>query len=61
MEKSKIIEYVLNEWAMRSPDGLASGHDTPENISILNEILSERDQINPLSSKYFVNVRICPS
>jgi hypothetical protein len=53
MEKSKIIEYVLNEWAMRSPDGLASGHDTPENISILNEILAERDEINPLASKYF--------
>ena len=41
MEKSKIIEYVLNEWAMRSPDGLAGGHDTPENIKVLNDILTE--------------------
>ena len=42
MEKDKIIEHVLNEWAMRSPDGLASGYDTAENIQALNEVLSEK-------------------
>jgi len=41
MDKNKTIEYVVNEWAMRSPDGLAGGHDTPENMQILNEILQE--------------------
>ena len=42
MENDKIIDWILNEWAMRSPDGLVGGHDTPENIKVLNEILSER-------------------
>jgi len=41
MEKDRIIDAILNEWAMRSPNGLVSGHDTPENIDVLNEILSE--------------------
>ena len=41
MEKSKIIEYVLNEWAMRSPDGLADGFDVQENIDLLQNILKE--------------------
>ncbi len=41
MEKSKIIEYVLNEWAMRSPDGLASDIDTIENINALKATLTE--------------------
>jgi 3-oxoacyl-[acyl-carrier-protein] synthase III len=41
MEKSKIIEYVLNEWAMRSPDGLADGFDVQENIDLLENILKE--------------------
>jgi len=42
MDKHKIIDEVLAEWAMRSPDGLVGGHDTPENIAVLNEILDER-------------------
>jgi hypothetical protein len=41
MENPKIINDILNEWAMRSHDGLVSGHDTPENMIVLNEILSE--------------------
>jgi len=41
MEKNRIIEHIINEWAMRSPDGLASGHDTLENQKILSEILNE--------------------
>ena len=41
MDKSKIINYVISEWAMRSHDGLASGHDSPENVQVLNEILEE--------------------
>jgi hypothetical protein len=43
MDKNKIIDDILNEWAMRSHDGLVSGHDTPENIEVLNEILAELD------------------
>lgn len=41
MDKDKIIDDILAEWAMRSPDGLAGGHDTPDNIAVLNQILSE--------------------
>jgi hypothetical protein len=41
MDKSKIIDEILAEWAMRSPDGLVGGHDTPENMAVLNEILNE--------------------
>lgn len=41
MDKSKIIDEILMEWAMRSPDGLVGGHDTPENMAVLNEILNE--------------------
>jgi hypothetical protein len=41
MDKNKIIDDILNEWAMRSHDGLVSGHDTPENMEVLNEILNE--------------------
>ena len=42
MDKNKIINDILNEWAMRSHDGLVSGHDTPENMIVLNEILAEK-------------------
>ena len=41
MENSKIIDDTLNEWAMRSHDGLVSGHNTPENIKVFSEILFE--------------------
>lgn len=41
MDKSKIIDEILMEWAMRSPDGLVGGHDTPENISTLQNLLLE--------------------
>jgi len=53
MDKDKIIDDILSEWALRSPDGLASGPDTIENASILNEILVEKTQINPLNRRYF--------
>ena len=43
MEKDKIIEYILNEWAMRSPDGLAGGYSGEENISALYDILWESE------------------
>lgn len=43
MEKDKIIQYVLNEWAMRSPDGLASGYGGENNISALYDILWESE------------------
>jgi hypothetical protein len=39
MDKSKIIDYIISEWAMRSPDGLAGGYDTDENLSTLEEIM----------------------
>jgi hypothetical protein len=42
MDKNKIIDDILNEWAMRSHDGLVSGHDTPENMEVLQEILAEK-------------------
>jgi hypothetical protein len=42
MDKNKIVNDILNEWAMRSHDGLVSGHDTPENMIVLNEILAEK-------------------
>lgn len=41
MDKNKIIDSILSEWAMRSHDGLASGHDTAENIETLKDILCE--------------------
>ena len=41
MEKSKIIEYVITEWAMRSPDGLVSGYSNAENINALIKLLNE--------------------
>lgn len=50
MDKSKIIDEILMEWAMRSPDGLVGGHDTPENIAVLNEILSERGEYKELGT-----------
>lgn len=52
MDKDKIIDEVLAEWAMRSPDGLVGGHDTPENMAVLNEILAEKESIPfPIQSK----------
>lgn len=42
MDKNKFIDEILAEWAMRSPDGLVGGHDTPENMAVLNEILAEK-------------------
>jgi len=50
MDKSKIIDEMLMEWAMRSPDGLVGGHDTPENMAVLNEILNERGEYNQLDA-----------
>lgn len=41
MDKNKIIEDILAEWAMRSPDGLVGGYDTADNIQVLNEIMEE--------------------
>lgn len=41
MDKSKIIDYIISEWALRSHDGLASGHDTDANVAVLREILNE--------------------
>jgi hypothetical protein len=41
MDKDKIIDEILAEWAMRSPDGLVGGHDTPENVSTLQSLLLE--------------------
>jgi hypothetical protein len=35
---------------MRSPDGLVGGHDTPENMAVLNEILVERGEYNQLGA-----------
>ncbi len=31
---------------MRSPDGLVGGHDTPENMAVLNEILAEKGALS---------------
>lgn len=39
MDKDKIINEILTEWAMRSPDGLSGGYDTPENLSVLEEVM----------------------
>lgn len=47
MEKEKIINEILTEWALRSPNGLVDGHDTIENARILNEILAEKGVITP--------------
>lgn len=41
MNKDKILQHILSEWAMRSPDGLANGYDSPENISTLQSLLLE--------------------
>lgn len=42
MDKDKILNDILAEWAMRSPDGLVGGHDTPENFDVLEEIMLDR-------------------
>jgi hypothetical protein len=42
MDKDKVINEILMEWAMRSPDGLAGGWDTPENRDALEEALYEQ-------------------
>jgi hypothetical protein len=41
MDKSKILDKIVREWAFRSPDGLAFGPDTEENQKVLFEILGE--------------------
>lgn len=41
MDKSKIIDYVTSDWAMRSPDGLISGYSVKENIDALKYVLTE--------------------
>lgn len=35
------LDNLLAEWAMRSPDGLASGHKTAENVDVLKVVLHE--------------------
>jgi hypothetical protein len=37
-----IIDDILEEWAFRSEDGLASGHNSLQNTRILKKILAER-------------------
>lgn len=44
MDKNKLIDEILAEWAMRSPDGLAGGHDTPENVAVLNDLVKEYEK-----------------
>jgi hypothetical protein len=51
MENPKIINDILNEWALRSHDGLVSGHNTPENKRVLNEILAEKGMATPQEKK----------
>jgi len=41
MDKNKIINDILNEWAMRSHDGLVGGYSTPENAEIFEDMLLE--------------------
>lgn len=36
------IQDILNEWAIRSDDGLSFGHTTTANIAVLDGILTER-------------------
>ena len=33
------LDKILSEWAIRSPDGLASGHKSVENIQALKDTL----------------------
>lgn len=35
------LDKILTEWAMRSPDGLASGHKSVENVEALKAVLHE--------------------
>lgn len=49
MDKDKIISEILNEWAVRSPDGLVSGHDSEKNISVLQKLLFEYLQGNQVT------------
>lgn len=41
MDKDKIINEILAEWAMRSPDGLAGGYSTTENIDAFYDTMTE--------------------
>ena len=36
------IDEILSEWAILSPDGLSSGHDSSLNLGVLRHILSEK-------------------
>jgi hypothetical protein len=47
MKTTEIVDDILLEWALRSHDGLVSGHDTPENMSALHEILVEKRMMSP--------------
>ena len=61
MDKNKIIDDILNEWAMRSHDGLASGHNTLENFEILGEILNEYgltdEQIDEITDGVYIEAK----
>ena len=35
------LDKILSEWAMHSPDGLASGHKSAENVQALKVVLRE--------------------
>lgn len=53
---SKLLNQLLSEWSLKSPDGLAAGHSTPENMSILQEILSDADFSNEEINEIMGNV-----
>ena len=60
MDKNNIIEEILNEWAMRSPDGLVGGHDTSENMAVFEDLLLEcglvEDEVCELMEQLFGEV-----
>lgn len=60
---NKLLNQLLSEWSFRSPDGLATGHSTPENIGILHEILLDanfsKEEINEVISNILSVDPIC--
>jgi hypothetical protein len=40
------LDNILADWAMRSPDGLVSGHKTSENVEVLKTVLRETGMSN---------------
>ena len=60
-DENKILDELLQDWAMNSDDGLAGGYNTPENIKALeNTLVSkgfEKKYAKEFSKKFATDVQ----